>query len=113
MLSDDQRPFHACFPVTGNRAVEDVLSWLAHFHVHNASTSLGESEVNVGLAFRLDVRVFASSAEVGDVDIGINLINREVVQERLYVLNGDFDDIPGVHLQHIRREREARHLDKE
>ena len=42
MLPHDQRPFHACFPMTGNRAVEDVLSWLAHFHVHNASTSLGE-----------------------------------------------------------------------
>ena len=113
MLPDDQRPFHACFLMTGNRAVEDVLSWLAHFHVNNASTSLGESEVNVGLAFRLEVRVFASSAEVRDVDIGSNLINREVVQERVYVLNGDFDDILGVHFQHIRRERETRHLDEE
>ena len=93
-----------------DHAVEDVLTWLVDFQVHSTRAGLCQREMNVCLRLRFCVQVLASTTRVRDVHIGIDLIDREIVQDSLHILDGDFKDFPGIHLQDFGRERKIRHL---
>ena len=95
-----------------DRAVEDVLAWFVDLHVHDTGAGLCQREMNVGFQLRFCVYVLARPSQVGDMHIGIDLIVREVVQASLNILDGDFKDFSGIHLQDRWREREVRHLDQ-
>ena len=87
-LLNDLCAFHAGLSLSWDHAVEDVLTWLVDFQVRSTGGGLCQREMNVGLRLRFCVQVLASTSQVRDVQIGIDLIDREIVQGSLHILDG-------------------------
>ncbi len=112
-FGDDQRSFHPCGLVSRDRAVEHVLAGFMDLQVNDAAGRLCQREVDIGLLRRLLVSVLPGSTEVRDVDVGVDLVDREVVEGRVMVLNRDLDDVAHLHFEHVRGEGQPRHVDEE
>lgn len=110
---DDQRSFHPCGLVSRHRAVEHVLAGLVDLQVNDAAGRLCQREVDIGLIRRLLVCVLPGPTQVRDVDIRVDLIDREVVEGRFGVLNRDLDNVAHLHFEHAGGEGQSRHVDEE
>ena len=68
--------------------------------VNDAAASLRQRKVDIGIFGCLRVFVLPGSTQVRDVDISVDLVDREVVEGRFAVLNGDLDNFARLDLDY-------------